>query len=578
MFILIFFAFLSGIVTILSPCILPILPIVLSGSVGGKRRPLGVITGFILSFTIFTLLLSALVQLLGIPADALRYLAVALLVIFGLVMLIPKLRLLFEIFASKMVKQGNRKQTSTGFTGGIIVGFSLGLVWTPCVGPIMASVISLAITSSIDGGAVLIIISYAIGTSIPMFAIMKGGRTLIKRFPTLTKNTSKIQQGFGVLMILVGLSIGFGVDRKFQSAILDIFPNYGSGLTVFENIEPVKKAIDARNTPSSMMMSGEAPLSFNVEPEPGVLGDYGMAPEIVTDGQWFNTAGKALSMEDLVGKVVLIDFWTYSCINCVRTIPHLQSWYEAYKDQGLVVIGIHSPEFAFERNGENVQKAMEELGVTWPVVLDNQFAQWQAYSNRYWPAEYFIDATGRIRYFHFGEGGYETSEQVIRQLLDEAGMKTKAMAASKPEAKLESRTGETYLGFKRTEGFSSAEELVENEYREYTSDRSPDNGEWTLDGNWAFTKEYIVNEGDGTLELGFYSKNVFLVIEPVNEEAIVEIKIDGEKAGNTADVENGVLNPDESRLYQLVELAEAGSHVLKLKVKGKVRLFAFTFG
>jgi cytochrome c biogenesis protein CcdA/thiol-disulfide isomerase/thioredoxin len=570
MFILIFFAFLSGIVTILSPCILPILPIVLSGSVGGKRRPLGVITGFILSFSVFTLLLSVLVQLLNIPADALRFLAVGLLIAFGLVMLVPKLRLLFEIFASKMVKQGNNKKPSSGFSGGVVVGFSLGLVWTPCVGPIMASVISLAITSSIDGGAVLIILAYALGTSIPMMAIMKGGRSLIKRFPSLSANTAKIQQGFGVLMILVGLSIGFGIDRKFQSAILEIFPQYGAGLTVFETIEPVQNAINSRNKSSQSEISGDSPLSFDIEPEKGILGDYGMAPQILTTGQWFNTDGNPLTMEELKGKVVLIDFWTYSCVNCVRTIPHLQSWYETYSDDGLVIIGVHAPEFAFERDPENVQKAMKELGVVWPVVLDNQFAQWQAYENRYWPAKYFIDAAGRVRYFHFGEGEYDTSETVIRKLLDEAGRTTEKKVTDQKEVKIESRTPETYLGFGRTEGFMSVESLSRNKYQEYTSAGSPENGEWNLSGNWAFTNEYIVNEGDGVLEIGFNAKNVFLVIEPVDKEAEIEIEVDGKATG--------LVEPDESRLYQLVELVKPGKHVLKLKVKGKMRLFAFTFG
>ena len=406
MIILVFFAFLSGIVTILSPCILPILPIVLSGSVGGKRKPLGVITGFILSFSIFTLLLTALVQLLQIPPDALRILAIILIILFGLIMLIPRLRNYFELITSKLTNRKQSKSSSTGFIGGLIVGFSLGLVWTPCVGPIMASVISLAITQTVDGGAVLIILAYSLGTSIPMLAIMAGGRSLIKRFPLLTKNPEKIQKFFGILMIVVGLSMVFGLDRQFQSAVLDIFPQYGAGLTVFENIEPVQNAINKRTAPSS----------FDVEPQKGKLGDYGMASEIVTKGVWFNTEGQSLTMEELRGKVVLIDFWTYSCINCVRTIPHLSSWYEAYKDEGLVIIGVHSPEFTFERDADNVQKAMKELGVNWPVVLDNDFKQWQAYSNRYWPAKYFIDRTGRIRYFHFGEGEYDTSEEVIRKL------------------------------------------------------------------------------------------------------------------------------------------------------------------
>ena len=577
MFILLLFAFLSGVVTILSPCILPILPIVLSGSVGGKRRPYGVILGFILSFSIFTLTLSAIVQFLNIPADALRIIAVVLIVLFGVIMLVPQFTLLFEKFASRMNRNTKQSKATSGFKGGLVVGFSLGLIWTPCVGPIMASVISLAITQAVDGGSVLIILAYSLGTSIPMLAIMVGGRKLISRFSKLSANSRKVQQGFGVLMIVVGLSIGFGLDRRFQTAVLDIFPGYGEGLTFFETIEPVQNAINNRNAPPpAMMMTGEEAISFDIEPKNARLGDYGMAPEIITNGMWFNS--EPLTIEELKGKVVIVDFWTYSCINCVRTIPHLQSWYEAYKDEGLVIIGVHSPEFAFEREADNVKKAMDELGVDWPVVLDNQFAQWRSYQNRYWPAKYFIDATGKIRYFHFGEGEYESSEKVIRKLLDEAGRLTTDKAAEMPVAKIDSRTAETYLGFRRTEGFTASTELIENQYAQYDSADQLENGMWTLDGKWAFTKEYVVNEESGVLELGFNAKNVFLVIEPVDDSSVLEIEVDGSVSGNTVDVVDGLVQLDESRLYQLVGLDKRGNHILKLKVTGKLRLFAFTFG
>lgn len=577
MLLLLIFAFLSGVVTILSPCILPVLPIVLSGSVGGKRRPYGVILGFILSFSIFTLTLSMIVQILNIPADALRIAAVALIILFGLILLIPQFSILFEKAVSRINRRQRKTNQSKGFKGGLIVGFSLGLIWTPCVGPIMASVISLAITQSVDGGAVLIILAYSLGTSIPIFALMKGGRSLIIRFPALSENSLRIRRGFGILMIITGLSIGFGFDRQFQTAILNIFPGYGEGLTFLENSDAVRKAIEDRTAAAgNMIMNGSETPAFDKEPENARLGDYGPAPEIVTSGIWFNS--EPLTMEELKGKVVIIDFWTYSCINCVRTIPYLQSWYEAYKDDGLVIIGVHSPEFAFERETDNVRKAMDDLGVTWPVVLDNNFSQWQAYKNRYWPAKYFIDAEGTIRYFHFGEGEYETSEKVIRKLLNEAGIKADEKAAQLAETRLESRTAETYLGYKRTKGFISAQPIVQNEYREYSVDSSPENGEWNLTGNWAFTQEYIVSSGNGVLELGFDAKNVFLVIDPGEEAGTMEIEVDGSVPADTEDVRNGVLDLDESRLYRLVDLEKPGKHILKLKVKGKLRLFAFTFG
>jgi cytochrome c biogenesis protein CcdA/thiol-disulfide isomerase/thioredoxin len=585
MLVLLPFAFLSGVVTILSPCILPVLPVVLSGSVGGRTRPFGVITGFVVSFSVFTLILSSLVQALSIPPDALRVAAVLLILLFGLVLLVPRLRLGFEMLASRLAGAGRGRTPSKGFGGGLITGFSLGLVWTPCVGPIMASVISLAITRSVDGGSVFIILAYSLGTAIPMLAIMLGGRSLIKRVPALSKNTAGIQRVFGLLMILVAVSIGLGWDRRFQAAVLSAFPDYGTGLTAFENAEPVREALEARAKTASALPGGSEPARFETAPENGRLGDYGPAPEIVAGGEWFNTevlgavaADGKITMAELEGKVVLLDFWTYSCINCVRTLPYLRSWYDTYRDDGFVIIGVHTPEFAFERDPGNVRKAMADLGVTWPVVLDNDYAQWQAYNNRYWPAHYFIDAAGRIRYFHFGEGKYEESEDAIRALLAEAGDIRSARAKVVPAAELSSRTAETYLGYGRARGFASAVSPVPNEPVDYRPAGTPANGEWTLDGKWTIAREYIVPEGRGVLELGFHARDVFLVIAPASDRGSITVRVDGKPAEDTVDVRGGVLLPDESRLYHLVAKPEPGEHVLSLEVSGELRLFAFTFG
>ncbi len=246
MTVLTFFAFLSGIITILSPCISPVLAIVLSGSVGGKSKPVGVVIGFITSFSIFTLALSTIIQVFQIEPQTLRVIALSIIILFGVVLLIPSFLLKFEIIASKLIKYQPKKQKG-GFIGGFLVGTSLGLIWTPCVGPIMASVISLAISQEVDGGAILIIISYALGTSIPMFGIMIGGRKLLNKFPKITSNTDKIQRFFGVIMIIVGLSIGFGLDRQFQSFILRTFPNYGTAITSIEDNEFIQKALDERS-------------------------------------------------------------------------------------------------------------------------------------------------------------------------------------------------------------------------------------------------------------------------------------------------------------------------------------------
>ena len=608
MIVLLGFAFLSGVITILSPCILPVLPIVLSGGVGGGRaRPFGVLTGFVVSFTAFTLALSAIVQALGIPVDALRIVAVVLIVLFGVVMLVPWLSARFEILTSRIARRpggtgapvavgaggGPGAPRRNGYWSGVIVGLSLGLIWTPCVGPIMASVISLALTQHVDGGSVFITLAYTLGTSIPMLGVMLGGRALLNKVPALTRNSGNIQKGFGVLMIVVGVAIGLGWDRQFQSFILRTLPGYGTGLTALEKTAPVQSALKTRQPVPGMKKAGEAAGVFQapqVAPENGQLGDYGAAPAFVTTGTWFNTAGLSaasgqtsqggtmpLTLESLRGKVVVVDFWTYSCVNCVRTLPYLRAWYDTYRDKGLVIVGVHTPEFEFEKSTANVARAIRELGVTWPVVQDNDYAQWSAYANQYWPAHYFIDAKGRVRYFHFGEGEYDVSEKVIQALLKEAGA-TVGDIVSRPAPALESQTPETYLGYDRGRGFASAVRPVADKPVEYSPARTPANGEWNLTGTWTITPQYVLPSAGGTLQLGFDAKNVFLVIEPEDHAGAVSVFVDDKPGADTVDVKKGAFAPRESRMYQLVGLSAAGPHVLRLEVKGKLRLFAFTFG
>ena len=577
MIILAAFAFLSGIITILSPCILPVLPVVLSGSVGGRRRPAGIIVGFVASFTAFTLLLSAIVRLLHLPPDILRTAAVIVIIGFGLVMTVPALTKAFESLASRITSRGPEGK---GFFGGLAIGASLGLIWTPCVGPIMASVITLAVANSVDGGSVVIALSYALGTAIPMTGIMAGGRSLIKRFPALTAHTGRIQRVFGVLLLAAGVSVGFGLDRRFQAAVLDIFPTWGTGLTAFEQSDTVRNALDKRadgGTQAKTGVTSSGVFKYGSQTPKPRLSDYGFAPEIIADGEWFNSG--PLTMEALRGKVVLIDFWTYSCVNCIRTIPYLKSWHDTYADSGLVIIGVHAPEFAFERNPDNLRKAIKDLGVTWPVVADNDFRQWRAYGNRYWPAKFFIDARGKVRYYHFGEGKYKESENIIRTLLKETGANPGGMAEAPDAASNFSGTPETYLGYRRTKGFAADREILKDEAAEYAFSVSEGNGVWGLSGEWTFTPEYVTPQTRGKLRLGFEAKNVFLVIEDMSGNLQpVEVLLDGRIPGNTPDVKNGRLMPAENRLYQLIGLEKAGTHTLQLTVPPGVRLYAFTFG
>ena len=387
MILLIAFAFLAGVITILSPCILPVLPIILTSSIGGvntgKSRPMGVVIGFILSFTFFTLFLSTIVRLSGISADTLRLISVFVIGGFGISLLVPQFQVLVERLFSKLAGFMPSSQGRTGFGGGLLIGFSVGLLWTPCVGPILASVISLAITGTVTFDAFLITLAYSLGTAIPMFLIMLGGQNVLRRVPWLLSNLGHIQKLFGVLMILTAIGIFFNVDRRFQTFVLNTFPQYGTGLTKFEDNELIRNQLDKKSGNEIKKEDLGKPMFDLIEPK-GV-----QAPEIIPGGAWFNT--NPFTLKQLRGKVVVIDFWTYSCINCQRTLPYLRDWNEKYKDKGLVIIGIHAPEFEFEKNEKNVAQAIKYFNLTYPIVQDNDFATWRAYNNRFWPAKYFID-------------------------------------------------------------------------------------------------------------------------------------------------------------------------------------------
>ena len=309
MIILITFAFIAGMITILSPCILPILPIILSSSVdnSGKKRPIGVVVGFILSFTFFTLFLSTIVRISGIPAQSLRYLSVIILIVFGLSLFVSRFQILIEQLFTKLTRFAPVSQTKHGFVGGLIIGLSLGLLWTPCVGPILASVISLALSGEVTLQAVFITFAYSLGTAIPMFFIIQLGSRALQKIPWLLKNSSKIQKGFGILMVLTALAIFFNFDRQFQTYILNAFPQYGTNLIKFEDNNLINQKLQEINQQSSSNNQIGNPMrDINLHQGP-------KAPQIISGGQWFNSP--PLQISQLNNQVVLLDFWTYSCIN-----------------------------------------------------------------------------------------------------------------------------------------------------------------------------------------------------------------------------------------------------------------------
>ncbi len=564
MLLLALFAFLAGIVTILSPCILPVLPIVLSGSLaGGHKRPIGVVIGFVGSFTFFTLALATLVKATGLPADALRNVAVAVILLFGISMLLPQTQVILEKLFSRLSSFTPQVSEQSGFWGGVIVGVSLGLVWSPCVGPILASVITLAITSQVSWAAVFITLAYAIGSGIPMLAIAYGGRALLHKIPGLLENTGKVQQVFGVLMIATAVAIALNIDRQFQTFLLTTFPQYGAGLTAIEQNNQVAKELEQlRNPPVQLIAQGS------------------MAPDFTGGTGWINSPPLSLKKE-LKGKVVLVDFWTYSCINCIRTLPYLRKWYETYKDQGLVIVGVHSPEFEFEKVTENVKKAVADLQVPYPVVQDNNLAIWTAYNNQFWPAHYLIDQKGNIRYTHFGEGSYVETENAIRQLLNEKPIS--GQEVSLPSQQL---TQETYLGWERADAYVNDNAIQPDKTVSYTFADDLPSDAVGLKGSWLVTKQFIQAQQDTvSLSLNFVANQVFLVMDKAPNVATskVTVLLDGQplpKKYWTKDMdESGKLILDGPRKYDVVDLHGAyGRHTIQLIFPTGAMAFAFTFG
>jgi thiol-disulfide isomerase/thioredoxin len=415
-------------------------------------------------------------------------------------------------------------------------------------------VITLAASSSVGLTTILITLAYSIGTAIPMFGVMYGGRSLLQKIPWLLPNTLKIQKAFGILMILTALAIFFNVDRRFQAYILEKFPMYGVGLTKLEDNETVKSQLE------KLKVQGKDVDLFGFR-------DSRVAPELIAGGQWFNLpAGEAgsqpLTLASLTGKVVLLDFWTYTCINCIRTLPYVESWHEKYKDKGLVIIGVHSPEFEFEKSADNVKKAIKDFGLTYPIMQDNDFATWRAYNNRYWPAKYFIDKDGKIRSSHFGEGEYDESERLIQELLAETGTDVTNMPVTNPTYQTYARTPELYIGSNR-----------------FAPGSITFHGEWTDDG------EYKTPSKGAVLEIEFNAKEVFLVARPKKPGSVSSINVQLQPMpvfdylGEDIDQSSGYVWVDADRLYKLISLTEPGKYKLILEfADDNVELYAFTFG
>lgn len=569
---LLLFAFVSGLVTVLAPCIWPLLPIILSATAtGGRRKPLGITLGLAVSFFLATLFLSYLLQIIPISPDALRFVAVGIIGALGVALLWPRCGAWIETQVSRLVGRfGTGAGERTGFGGGLLVGLSLGLVWTPCAGPILAAVATLAATQALNFQVVLVALFFTLGISIPLFVFALLGQRLIAGNRRLSPYLGRIQQAFGVVMILTALAIATQYDKKLQSGFLDLVPGYAAFINRLEDRPGVRVQLDS-------LRGGET--SFRSAPG---LDRLGAAPEIQGIESWINS--EPLTLASLRGKVVLVDFWTYSCINCIRTFPHVKGWYEKYRDQGFIVIGVHAPEFQFEKDRDNVVAAAERYGLTYPIAQDNAFATWTAYRNRYWPAHYLIDAEGQVRRTHFGEGEYEETEAAIQALLKEAGA---AVADVRPaempdETPRLPQTPETYLGLARMEHFTSPErpEAGTKTYSFPASlkrDTFAYAGEWTLDG------EKAVAGREARLRLRYRGPKVFLVVTPDgNTSSVLTLSLDGrpldqESAGQ--DARDGRVTIDGARLFHLVDRpGDTAEHTLEISVDSGLAVHAFTFG
>jgi cytochrome c biogenesis protein CcdA/thiol-disulfide isomerase/thioredoxin len=533
----------AGFITAISPCVLPVLPIVFAGgATGGRRKPFAIVGGLIASFSAFTLFGVWLLRQLGLPQDILRDVAIGLLFLVAATLLYPRLE---ELVQRPLLGLTRRPGGELG--GGFLLGASLGLVFVPCAGPVLAAITVVGATQNVGARSIVLTLAYAIGAAVPMLLVAFFGRAGMK---ALRPHAHSIRQVLGVVVGLTALAIAFNVDRRFQTAI----PGY---------TEALQKKVEQNGRAQSELRKLRG--NTREQASSSSLEDFGPAPEVKGLSRWINS--EPLTLKKLRGKVVLVDFWTYSCINCLRTLPHVKAWYRAYRARGLVVLGVHTPEFAFEHVPSNVEGAVHRLGIEYPVALDNDYGTWNAFQNQYWPAKYLIDRRGHLRYYHFGEGEYDTTEARIRSLLGEsAGTLPVAAELSDPTPKTV-LTPETYLGYQRLARFAQTK-ITRDHFAEYSFPERPlQQSELAYSGTWKVTAEEIVAGLGARLRLGFIARNVHLVL---GGRGSVLVYLDGTL--------KRTVRVDGSRLYTLLRMPSLTTGLLELQFTPGVRGYAFTFG
>jgi cytochrome c biogenesis protein CcdA/thiol-disulfide isomerase/thioredoxin len=595
MIVLLAFAVLAGAATAITPCVLPVLPALLSASgSGGRRRPLGVVCGLALTHTITIVGIASVVDGVGFADGTLRTLAIAVLLVFGLTLLVPAASHWVEARMAGLSRFGPRR-AGDGFWSGLPVGGALGFVYAPCAGPILAAVISVSASRGTTGGLVAVGVAYAAGSAVVLLAIALGGRHVLERVRRGPRGPV-VQRAFGAVMVLTAVLMFANLDIRFQSALASDFPGFLTNPTGgIERSKAVEDRLaDLRGTskfaaPAAPKAAASRPVSAASSDAalPGVqtpdLPVLGPAPEFQDTGQWFNSP--PLTMRSLRGRVVLVDFWTYTCINCLRTLPFVKAWDERYRADGLTVVGVHTPEFQFEKQASNVQQAIADKGLRYPVVQDNDFGTWNAFTNQGWPSKFLIDANGNVRYTHLGEGDYKETEAAIRTLLAEAG-KRKLGSAAKPKGKIETvgaqATPETYLGSARAQSFSPVGPT--NGTRDYTAASGSElpQSVFSLGGRWRIDDESARAVRGATITARVVGTAVYLVLASEGDRPRhVQVRLDGKPISARdagADVRDGVVTVRRQRLYSLVNVPSIQEHVLTLRLDPDVSGYAFTFG
>jgi len=590
--------FLGGMLTILSPCILPVLPFVFARAEQPfLKSGLPLLLGMALTFAAVATL-AAVGGSWAVHINQYgRTLALLLLAAFAMTLLSRRaadwLARPFVALGNRLTRQDRAPGPNAGIGRSLLLGVATGLLWAPCAGPILGLVLTGAALSGANAQTTLLLFAYAAGAATSLaVALLAGGRL----FAALKRGLGAgewIRRSLGVAVLLAVAAIAFGWDSgvltrlsvagtgRFEQALIsNIAPrNFAGGGSLSQgNVAPGGDA-DANRLGASAAGLQELPIEGNF-------------PSLSGATAWLNSG--PLTPEALRGKVVVIDFWTYSCINCLRSVPYVKAWYEKYKANGLVVIGVHAPEFAFEKDLDNVRRAVHDLGIVYPVALDNDYSIWRGFNNQYWPAHYFIDVEGRIRAHHFGEGEYDRSEAIIRQLLTEAGAKdlrqvaTTASGAGVQVAPdlADMRSAETYIGYARANHFASSPEIAPDRSQMYTAPAKPSLNQWGLAGSWTVTKERaVLDRAGGKIFFRFHARDLHLVLGPgtAGKSVRFRVTLDGAAPGANHGVDtdsDGAGAVSEQRLYQLIrQSGDIGEHTFTIEfLDDGVQAYAFTFG